>query len=482
MNRDTRIVILGGGPAGLGAAFWLAVRGFEPVVLEARSSVGGNAGSFQLHGLPVDYGSHRLHPATDPEILADLRTLLGSDLLERRRHGRILLRDRWIHFPLRPLNLLSSAPPSFLLGASRDALGAPFRGTGRGERSQATFADILWDGLGPTICRDFYFPYARKIWGMEPEEISPTQARRRVGARSLGKLVRRVLPGGRTGAGGKNTFFYPRHGYGQISRALADAAEDRGARILLDAPARRIERSPDEDLHGDPREILVTFGPPRDQQTVPCHHLWSTIPLGLLARLMSPPPPEDVRTAAGSLGQRAMVLVYLVLETHRFTEFDAHSLPAPEIPFTRISEPKNYSGREMPEGKTVLCAELPCSTDDALWTWTDEDLGELVAQGLARAGLPLRAPVLEVATRRLPSAYPLYRVGYQKHLDLIDGWIRSLPGILTFGRQGLFAHDNTHHALFMARSATDCLEEDGGFDRERWAGYRKIFGTHVVQD
>ena len=55
----THIVVLGAGPAGLGAALELAERGVQVTVLEQREVVGGNAGSFELAGLRVDYGSHR---------------------------------------------------------------------------------------------------------------------------------------------------------------------------------------------------------------------------------------------------------------------------------------------------------------------------------------------------------------------------------------------------------------------------------------
>jgi protoporphyrinogen oxidase len=82
----------------------------------------------------------------------------------------------------------------------------------------------------------------------------------------------------------------------------------------------------------------------------------------------------------------------------------------------------------------------------------------------------------------LSSAYPLYRVGYEEHFDRIDRWVEGLPGVLTFGRQGLYAHDNTHHALYMARAAVSCLDDDGRFDRERWAAYREVFEGHVVED
>src|ERR1039458_7385203 len=81
------VVILGAGPSGAGAAYQLVKKGLASVtVLEQRDSVGGNAGSFELDGVTCDFGSHRLHPVVPPEIMQDLRQLLGKDLLYQTRH------------------------------------------------------------------------------------------------------------------------------------------------------------------------------------------------------------------------------------------------------------------------------------------------------------------------------------------------------------------------------------------------------------
>jgi protoporphyrinogen oxidase len=471
-----RVVILGAGPAGLGAAYRLARRGAVDVtVLEANDRVGGNAGSFELAGLRVDYGSHRLHPSCDPEVLADIRDLLGEDLLDRPRHGRIRLRGRWIHFPLKPLDLAFKLPPKFALGAAGDVATKRLRRR-RTAEAEETFATALEAGLGKTICRDFYFPYARKLWGLAPEALDATQARRRVSANSPVKMVRKALtlvPGLKRKGSGR--FFYPRRGYGQISDAYSCAALAAGAEVRLNARVKLVERT--GDAVGAVR--YETHGV---EQTVAADLVWSTIPITRLAQCLDPGPPEAYLQAAQAIDYRAMILIYLVLEQDQFTPYDAHYFPEAEIAISRLSEPKNYSAAAEPRGLTVLCAELPCTAGGEEWQKSDEELGRLLCDALEAAGLPVRAPVREVAVRRLRNAYPIYRRGYAPHFERLDDWVGRVPGLLTFGRQGLFAHDNTHHALYMAYAAVECLDDAGRFDHARWQDYRRVFETHVVED
>jgi protoporphyrinogen oxidase len=117
-----------------------------------------------------------------------------------------------------------------------------------------------------------------------------------------------------------------------------------------------------------------------------------------------------------------------------------------------------------------------------VWSASESTLGGLVLQALETAGLPVRCRVRRVEVRRLAQAYPIYTRNYQRHFDRLDAWLRGIDGLVTFGRQGLFAHDNTHHTLAMAYAASECLSDDGRFDRERWSVHRKAFESHVVED
>ncbi len=472
-THKPHVVILGAGPAGVGAAFQLTRRGAARVtVLEQNKSVGGNAGSFELDGLRVDFGSHRLHPACETGILRDLKDLLGDDLLDRPRHGRIRLQGRWIHFPLKPVDLLLRLPPPFALGVAGDLAAKVLP---RRPATEETFATILERGLGSTICQEFYFPYARKLWGLAPEELSVTQARRRVSGSSLGKMIRKVLsavPGLKPPGAGR--FFYPRHGYGQISERLAEAAQRAGAEFLFGARVTALEREGN-------RISAVRYEREGREDRIAGAEVWSTLPVSLMARGVRPGPPPEVLDAAAKMDYRGMVLIYLVLETPQFTEYDAHYFPEESIAISRLSEPKNYCAATEPRDLTVLCAELPCDPGSKEWEASEAALGQLLLHTLERAGLPVRVPVRRVVTRKLRQAYPMYRRGYDEHFAKIDDWLAALESFLTFGRQGLFAHDNTHHALYMAYSAVDCLGP-GGFDRPRWAHYRKEFESHVVED
>ncbi|MFC5380715.1 protoporphyrinogen/coproporphyrinogen oxidase [Aquipuribacter nitratireducens] len=461
---EADVVVLGAGPAGLGAALRLAQSGTDVVVLEREDHVGGLTASHRVAGVSVDVGSHRLHPATDPVVMSLLRGLLGDELQTRRRNGRARLAGRWVDFPLRPRDLATTLPPGFLARAGLSSLAATVR-----RRDTSTFESYVRTGLGDVMGGEFYFPYARKVWGLDPADLSGEQARRRISADSPWRLLARVAAGRQASS---RFFHYPAGGFGRISEVLADAARAAGARIRTDDPATALER----DGAGG---WFVTTG----TGVLRARQVWSTVPLPLLARLAGLRSPDG--SPLPSLPSRAMLVVHLVVPLPRgrrsWTPYDAHYLPGAATPLTRVSEPRNYRDGADPDGVTVLTAEVPCQAGDALWGSGDDALGRLVLDALASHDLPV-PDVADVVVRRVPSAYPVHPVGAEAALERLLAAVDAVPGLLTFGRQGLLAHDNTHHTLAMAEAAVRCRRPDGLVDEAAWARAREGFAEHVVQD
>ncbi|MPZ96116.1 MAG: FAD-dependent oxidoreductase [Propionibacteriales bacterium] len=468
MSSSVDVVVLGAGPAGLAAAWRAARRGFSVRVLDRADHVGGMSSSFEVAGVRVDLGSHRLHPATPPRVMQDLQTLLGEDLQTRQRSGRLRIGGTWVSFPLKAGELTRRLPAAMTAGIARDAMTGPMR-----RARHDTYAEQLRAGIGPTVYNALYGPYAQKLWGLPGDEISGQQARKRVTGNSVWKVAGRMLRGGGTsGSSGQGrVFHYPRRGFGQICDRLADGAVEAGAEIHLGAEVDQLNPSYD-----DVRVQSVDGGVTQAGIAL------STLPMPLLARITSPGPSLAAMEAATRLRFRAMVLVYVVHKGGRWTPYDAHYLPAGDTPVTRISEPANYrESADDPTDVSVICAEIPCAVDDDIWTADDESLAMVVEEAVDRADLPPLARA-EVVVRRLPFVYPVYEIGYERRLAGIEAWVTGIPQIVTFGRLGLFAHDNSHHAMLEAYEAVDCLGLDGRFDLARWRIQRAKFAEHVVED
>ena len=461
-SNSADVAVLGAGPAGLMAARRLAESGRSVVVLERAPVVGGMAGSFEVAGVRVDFGSHRLHPVASPALLDDLRTLLGADLQTRVRNGRISLQDRWLRFPMRLGDLAKNLPRPFLARVALDTATSPLRKP-KADNAQA----VIEARLGPTVARNFYTPYIQKLWGMDASELTPELADRRVSARSGLSVVKKALRT-RRGTGGAGTFLYPVRGFGQLSEAVADAAVAAGADLRLSTEVAGV------DLRDDGATVRLAGGDSLEVGTV-----LSTIPVPVLAK--SADAPADVVAAGEGLRYRAMVLAYLVLERHQVTPFDAHYFPELRTPVSRLSEPKNFREGPDPSDVTVVCAELPCWEGDETWHAPPEELAGRVMSTLEPLGFDW-PPLASVEVRRIARCYPVYTGDYEQALDALEAWAESEPRLLTLGRQGLYAPDNTHHVFEMGWQAASVVQADGRIDRATWRRRREEFRSHVVED
>jgi protoporphyrinogen oxidase len=83
-SSSRQFVVIGGGPAGLTAAYELTKRGHLPVVIEKSHTVGGIARTESYKGYHFDMGGHRFF--TKSKEVQDLwYEILGNEFLTRNR-------------------------------------------------------------------------------------------------------------------------------------------------------------------------------------------------------------------------------------------------------------------------------------------------------------------------------------------------------------------------------------------------------------
>ena len=173
----------------------------------------------------------------------------------------------------------------------------------------------------------------------------------------------------------------------------------------------------------------------------------STIPLPALARLLDPAAPPDVLRAADSLGFRDLLLVAVAVDRAFVTDQTWIYLPDRSLPFGRIHEPKNWSRAMAPPGQSLVVAEYFCFRGDKIWESSDEHLAQLTATGLERLGYLQRREVVGTRVVRVPAAYPLFEVGYERHAAAVLAGISGIGNLHVAGRSGCFAYQNMDHAI-----------------------------------
>ncbi len=102
-GAEDRVVVLGGGLAGLSAGYILSTAGRPVAVFEHDSVVGGISKTIERRGFRFDLGPHRFF-TKNAHIETFVKNLMGDELLIVPRRTRIFIRGKYFDYPLEPVN------------------------------------------------------------------------------------------------------------------------------------------------------------------------------------------------------------------------------------------------------------------------------------------------------------------------------------------------------------------------------------------
>jgi len=425
------ITILGGGPAGLAAGYYASKRGRSFTIFEARSQPGGNAVTVERDGFRFDTGAHRFHDK-DPHITREIKSLLGSELVEIRLQSHIYFQGRMLDFPLSALSLFRTLSLPFLLRASLDLARARLNGKPRG----TDFESATVHKYGRSLSRRFLLDYSEKLWGLPSRQLSVQISGTRLQGLGPRAILRELILGpGAKPAHLEGTFYYPRRGYGEIVERLAQVCGPHNIRLGSAVSTVR---------HDGKRITSIGL---RSGEAAPVEMLLSTIPLPALLLAMDPPPPAEILDIARGLRFRNLLLVALFLDRPQVTQSATVYFPDSSFPFTRLYEPINRSRLMAPAGKTSLCLEFPCYETDDLWR-SDKDTMLGVATGhLERIGWIKRSDVIGGEVLRLGHAYPVLEAGFEDKVASLLKYAAQFENLRTIGRNGRFVYKHVHDML-----------------------------------
>jgi len=443
---DREIVVLGGGPAGLAAAWGLEELERPYRVLEAAPTHGGNARTIRFGQFLYDTGPHRFHDR-DPAATRRVLELLGNDMQTVDAPSRIYWNGRFVDFPLRPLQALTSGSISRAARAIVDLLAA--RLTSANPANVEDFDSWARLRFGRTVAESFLIPFSEKLWGLPAAELSPDIAGRRLpGFRLLSLLKEAVLRESRRDHL-EGRFLYPRHGYGQIVDAVAQQLAP--GRLQCDCRVTRV-RTAGGKISG------VECRSKEGVETFQADAVVNTLPITLLVRMMEPAPPADVLAAAARLRFRDVLLVALFLDQESVSDAACTYFSDARVPFSRAHEPRNRSRLMSPPGKTSLVVEFPCFEGNPIWTRHEATVVDDLIRELARIGLIEPGKVEASHVTRLHKAYPVYSKDYGKLSRIVLSYLSTFENLQTIGRGGSFFYGHVHDfvsAGFAAARAID---------------------------
>ncbi len=443
MNDPGRVVILGAGPTGLGAAHRLQELGHHDYrLLDGRGGPGGLAASFvDREGFTWDIGGHVQfsHYSYYDEVLDSL----GLEWLHHERESWIWIQNRFVPYPFQNnIHRLDAADRDRALRGlelaeeRRPSLPTP-----------ANFHEWTRSMFGSELAGIFMEPYNFKVWGHPLEVLGTRWVGERVAVPDLERIRRNIREERDDCSWGPNAKFrFPlTGGTGAIWKAVAAQLDPEriayGDRVSgIDAVARRIRLASGRSLHYD---TLV-----------------STIPLVELARLVDGFPLQ-ARRAAESLVSTSTHIFGIGLRHARPPALAKKCwmyFPEANSPYYRVTMFSHYSPRNVPDGDGYwsLMAEVSESGKkpvDAATIFDD------VVRALREDGLI--APESEIVSRWYhfeTYGYPVPSTNRDELLDIVHPLFEERR-IFSRGRFGAWKYEvsNQDHSFMQGVEVVSAL-------------------------
>jgi protoporphyrinogen/coproporphyrinogen III oxidase len=444
-DATAHVVVIGGGIAGLSAAFFLRDEPVRVTVLEGSPRLGGKLSASDVAGVAMDEGAEALLARRPEGIELVTAVGLGGDLVPAgatssaiytRGAMRSLPRRQFMGVPA-DLDELSATGVISAEGVTR----ARDESTGSGEAGDTSVTEYIGARLGVEIVDRLVDPLLGGVYAGRSEDLSflatlaplaaaaPGHATLTGAAASLLPPAPARPPAGAAPAGGPAAkpapvFVSLTTGIGALPEAVSKAS---GADVRTSAMVRELRRTP--------TGWRLTVGSAAEPEYLDADAVIIAAPAAPAARLLR----DSAGDAAARLAEIPYASMAIITLAFRAEDFPAQQRSGYLVPAVdgRAVKAVTFSTVKWPH----LAAQAPvhivrCSVgrsgDVAVLQRDDEDLAALAAAELAGAIGITATPVARRVTR-WGGGLPQYNVGHLDRVAAIRAAVAGQPGLAVAG-------------------------------------------------
>ena len=436
-----RVGIIGGGVAGLAAAYHLTKEEHFAEVFEVAPFLGGQASTFDVFGGRLERGYHHLF-VSDTEI-ADLIQELGLG-------GKLAWLESTVGFYhggkiwdfASPMDLLRFKPLPFL-----DRIRVGFwtfilqKTKSYSKFEGVTARDWLSKRMGRRGYEVIWEPLLRGKFGEFYDKIGMTWI--------WNKVTLRVAS--RKGAGQVEHLGYPMGSFGEVIEVLADRIAQQGGVIHTSASVTQIVEA---DGSATAMEVQLEGGETERREY---DAIIATTPSYVFTRLAPAMPPE-YQSKLENVDYLSAVLMVMVMD-RPFTNKYWMNIADPNMPFVALIEHTNLIDKELYGGKHILYISNYPSRDNELYQMSGDELMDLFVPHLQKINPDFeRSWVIEYHHHRVDGAQPIVGVNYGAG---IPGHRTPVQGLYLANTTQIYPEDRgTNYSVRMGRQVARMVVDD----------------------
>lgn len=427
-----RIVILGGGLAGLSVAYHLK-KAYQ--LFEKEKRAGGLCRSHQINGFTFDYTGHLLHFRSSYAKGLVLH-LLGENIKSHRRRAWIFSKKVFTHYPFQantyglPAEVIAECLLGFIEASKKDTSSKP---------AAENFKEWILDQFGTGIAKHFMVPYNLKLWTIPLEEMSLEWLNPFIPRPNITEVIKGALIERHSNLGYNVQFYYPNQGG---IESLIQAFLSNLSSIFTSYEAEKVDLSASS----------IYF---KNGKKVDYERLVSTIPLPELIKI-SQPIPDEIKQAAAKLRYCSVYNLNLGLKGKRHKDKHWIYFPEKQFIFYRVGFTSSFCPKTAPAGHSSIYIEVSHSSARPL---DRKGIKEKIRVDLIKAGI-INNPsdiVVELPLD-IKYAYVIYDHQLKERVEAIQCFLRS-KGIFTSGRFGSWSYKTMEDVILDGKEVAQLINE-----------------------